>query len=62
MIMQLALYDPIQENERIDNFSTVEAQPPVILPSPRHFLPALEMRAELQPAASIASHGAPRYM
>lgn len=62
MIMQLALYDPIQEDERIDNFSTVEAQPPVILPSSRHFLPALEMRAELQSAASIASHGAPRYM
>ena len=62
MIMQPALYDPIQEDERIDNFSTVEAQPPVILPSSCQFLPALEMRAELQSAASIASHGAPHYM
>ena len=59
MVIQSAMHNPIQEDQWIDDFSTVKAQPPVILPGSRHVLPALEMRAEQQSAATIASHGAP---
>jgi hypothetical protein len=60
VIVELALYDPIQQDQRIDYFTTVEAKPPVICPGARDVPAALKMGAKLEPAASIASHGTPR--